>query len=338
MSDNTPQTTIPSKQPNILIVDDRQENLLSLEAILDEIDNINIIKASSGQAALAHLLDHEVALLLLDVQMPDMDGYEVANIMTMSPTTANIPIIFLTAISKEEHFVQKGYLSGAVDYIAKPLDSNILLSKVKIFLKLWIQSNELKQLSQKYQQALAEITRQRDALNELALKDHLTGIYQRRAFDDFLRKEISKSIRYQRTLSLAMLDLDHFKKVNDNYGHTVGDEVLVVATQQFSQSLRESDVICRYGGEEFVILMPDTQLNEALICCERIRKTIEELIFNTSEGDLKVTLSIGVAEFHLIVNKLPEQLLKEVDDCLYIAKHNGRNQVYSKPIDQQNHT
>jgi len=323
--------TVDSK-PNILIVDDRKENLIALSAVLEDVD-ADIIQASSGGEALGLLLEYNFALVLLDVQMPEMDGYEVANIMSQSPSTQNIPIIFLTAISKDEQNIIKGYTSGAVDFITKPLNTEILLSKVGIFLRLWSQNNELLLLSLKYQGAMKELEAQRDELKEMTIKDYLTGLYQRRVFDELLIKEISQSVRHNTYLSLAMLDLDYFKKVNDTYGHSVGDEVLVKVSAVFMDLVRGSDIVSRYGGEEFVILMPDTHLNDAVKSCERIRSSIENLKFETDKGKLEVTISIGVAEFHLNAEKKLELMTKRADECLYQAKDQGRNCVYPKVIE-----
>ncbi len=316
-------------RPNILIVDDRKENLIALSAALEDVD-ADIIQASSGSEALGLLLEYNFALVLLDVQMPEMDGYEVANIMNQSSSTQNIPVIFLTAVSKDEHNIVKGYASGAIDFITKPLNTEILLLKVGIFLRLWSQSNELLLLSLKYQGAMKELEAQRDELKEMSIKDYLTGLYQRRVFDDLLVKEVNQSVRHNTHLSLAMLDLDYFKKVNDTFGHSVGDEVLVKVSAVFMDLVRGSDIVSRYGGEEFVILMPDTHLNDAVRSCERIRSSVENLKYDTDNGELTVTISIGVAEFHLNAEKKLALLIKRADECLYQAKDQGRNCVYPK--------
>lgn len=322
-----------SKQtPTILIVDDRPENLLALHATLDDID-AQIIEALSGADALSCLLDNNVAMVLLDVQMPEMDGYEVASIMRETPTTASIPIVFLTAISKDELHIEKAYLSGAVDFITKPINTDILLAKVRVFLLLWAQSHELKVLAENYAAAVEEITLQRDQLQELAVKDHLTGLYQRRVFDEMMIKEISRSIRHQHYMSVAMLDLDYFKRVNDDYGHLVGDEVLIKTGQILMQMMRSDDLVCRFGGEEFVILMPNTQLKDAQVIAERIRSSIADTLFTTDKGELKITISIGLVEFYLGSVQSPQELLKVADDCLYKAKENGRNQVYPQSFE-----
>ncbi len=320
--------------PNILIVDDRQENRFALNATLNQI-NATVIQADSGSKALQCLLDHDIALVLLDVKMPDMDGYEVANIMRKTQATATIPIVFLTAVNHDLIHIEKAYLSGAVDFLFKPLNTDILLAKVQIFLNLWSQNNVLTELANKYEAALEKITIQNEELKKLAFKDHLTGLFQRRVFDNILLKEVSRSIRHQSFLSIAMLDLDHFKLVNDDFGHAVGDTVLISISHILLALMREADLVCRFGGEEFVILMPNTQLSDAQLIAERIRLAVENEIFSTEKNDLKVTISIGIAEFHSAHEKTPEELLKKADDCLYQAKHNGRNQVFPNPYISQ---
>lgn len=313
--------------PTILIVDDRPANLLALQATLSDI-NATIIKAESGAQALSCLLEHNIALVLLDVQMPEMDGYEVANIMSETPTTANIPIVFLTAIDHDDFHIEKAYLSGAIDFITKPINTTILLAKVSIFLNMWLQNKQLKDLAKNYQAALEEITRHRDQLKELSVKDHLTGLFQRRVFDDMLIKEISRSMRQQQPLSIAMLDLDNFKNINDQYGHAVGDDVLIKIGQIFMSLMREADLVCRYGGEELVILMPNTRLSDAQLISERIRLAVKSTLFDADQGNINLTISIGVSELQLSQKESPEQLLKNADDALYRAKESGRNQIF----------
>ena len=315
--------------PTILIVDDRPANLLALQATLSDI-SATIVKAESGAEALNCLLEHNIALVLLDVQMPEMDGYEVANIMRETPATANIPIVFLTAIDHGDFYIEKAYLAGAVDFITKPINTTILLAKVNIFLNMWSQNNALKDLAKNYQAALEEITLHRDQLKELSIKDHLTGLFQRRVFDDMLTKEISRSMRQQQPLSVAMLDLDHFKDINDQYGHAIGDDVLIKMGQIFMSLMREADLVCRYGGEEFVILMPNTQLSDAQLISERIRIAVKSAQFKTDKGTINLTISIGIAELQLSQKELPEQFLKKADDALYQAKESGRDQIFPK--------
>jgi len=316
-----------TKIASILIVDDRPENLFALEATLEDID-ANIVQASSGQQALEYLLNETFALVLLDVQMPEMDGYEVASMMKQSRSTKNTPIIFLTAISRDEDYIHQGYESGAVDYITKPINMDILISKVKIFIQMWQQKHELERLNKKYQEVVCQVKQQRDALKELAMKDYLTGLYQRRMFDEILVKEISQSVRHQSFLTVAMLDLDFFKKVNDTYGHAVGDDILISTASIFLKLTRTEDIVCRYGGEEFVIMMPNTELKEGLLTCERIRAKIEATVYSTNIGELHTTISIGVSQFQSQRESTPEQLLKHADDCLYKAKKAGRNQIF----------
>ena len=213
-------------KPEILVVDDRAENLLAMKRLLKDLDAV-IHTASSGNEALAMVLDHDFALILLDVQMPDMDGFETAEMVRLYDKAADVPIIFVTAISKEQQHIFKGYESGAVDYIFKPVEGQILLSKVRIFLTLYRQKQELQQLVQELLQSQKLIEKQNETLTLLALHDDLTGLYNRRHLNTILEQEFYRSKRYGSDLAVLMLDLDHFKNVNDTYGHAFGDVVLI---------------------------------------------------------------------------------------------------------------
>jgi diguanylate cyclase (GGDEF)-like protein len=316
--------------PNILIVDDRRENLIALHALLDDCDAC-IFQSESGQQALECLLERDYALVLLDVQMPDMDGFEVAQLMRGNQATRHIPIVFVTAISKEAQYVFKGYESGAIDYLSKPLDPVMLRSKVNVFLELWRQKDQLGRTVVALQEANQRIEEQNRALQELAIRDHLTGLYQRRWFDDMAEREWCRAQRNGTALSLAILDIDHFKQINDRYGHPAGDSNLVQLAEILLDSVRSGDEVFRFGGEEFVILMPLTKLPQALSICERIRAAVEAQPFHHAEGTHVVTLSIGVAEYVEAISGGMHALLELADKRLYLAKHQGRNRVCGCP-------
>lgn len=321
--------------PNILLVDDRPENLIALEALLEDC-RAELFKANSGSEALAQLLERDFALVLLDVQMPEMDGFEVAELMRMNHDTRHIPIIFVTAISKEQHHIFRGYESGAVDYLSKPIEPMILRSKVNIFLELWTKQNELEMVVAQLESANRKVLSQQEELRQLAIRDHLTGLYQRRWFDEMLTKEVALATRKKTPLSLALLDIDFFKHVNDIYGHNGGDSVLVQLADVMQKSLRASDILFRYGGEEFAVLMPHTGLSSAVALCERIRMTVEKMIFTHGETDISVTISIGVAQLLRMVPPSPQVLIENADSLLYLAKSRGRNQVcYNKDCQDQ---
>lgn len=321
---------------NILIVDDRPENLFVLESLLENMD-CNIMKAESGSEALSLMLDYDFALVLLDVQMPEMDGFETAELMRSSSRTKYIPIIFVTAISKEQRCIFKGYEVGAVDYLFKPIEPIILQSKVKIFLELYNQKKLLEEQSKLLElkiQELLELRADNQKLETLSIRDGLTGISNRRHFNDHLEASLRSSFRSGKPLSLIMADIDHFKLYNDNYGHLAGDECLVkVARAIESNASRPFDLAARYGGEEFAVILPETDKKGAITVAEGIRKNIRQLALPHEYSKVSpfITLSLGVAtiipnpgEAHTI-----EGLIEEADKALYRAKANGRDAIYS---------
>ena len=246
------------KKINILIVDDRSENLLVLESILEPLSE-NIVKASSGNEALGLLFDYDFAVALIDVQMPDMDGFEVAEIMRSSERTCHIPIIFVTALSTEQKHIFKGYDSGAVDYLFKPIkETKIILSKVKIFIELYNQKQQiieqalmLEKKILELEEAKQELQKVNSILEHISHFDKLTGIANRHSLEDYFNTVLKNSIRNEANLSVMMIDIDYFKEFNDNYGHVQGDKYLEAIARTIKESLkRPLDFIARYGGDE----------------------------------------------------------------------------------------
>ena len=542
---------------NILVVDDRPENLMAIEGVLERPD-LEIITATSGNEALGLVLEHNFALILLDVQMPEMDGFEVAELIRGSEKTRHIPIIFVTAISKDKPHVFAGYEKGAVDYLFKPLDPQILRSKVNVFVELFQQRKKLQQsnadLSRtvakleevnqkiKEQQAsvieeerlkvllqmagatahelnqplmvlmgniqllemeanvpaalrgrmgkineaanrIAEIVKKiqtlrhdepksyaggktilnldqqvsilsiedkdddfnkikkivdnhnqlrltrvkslqaafdrlekgkfdlifldyllpdgnglefieavnskrleipvvvitgqgdeliasriiqagaydylpkakisgkallriisnalekaglkremrmaQEKLAEMSMRDELTGLFNRRYFQEALEREISGAQRYGHGLALCMIDLDHFKLVNDTHGHLCGDRVLRDFGKILEESIRKYDVACRYGGEEFAVILPDTSLEKAAALCERFRERIKAFEFTLEDLTVHITTSVGVAACQAGAAINREQLIDLADKALYQAKSEGRDRVVS---------
>jgi len=280
--------------------------------------------------ALSFLLEKDFALVLLDVQMPGMDGFEVAELMRMNKKTQAIPIIFITAISKDQQFVFKGYETGAVDYLFKPVDAFILSSKVDVFIDLWLQKQILEQTTNELKKANQKILKQQEELKKMAIHDHLTDLYQRRWFDEMIEKEISNALRHDNDLTIALLDIDHFKQVNDNHGHQTGDAVLIQLAALLKDKIRMADSVFRFGGEEFVIIMPETDLLEAINLCERMRQLVEELQISHENLQLQVTISLGLATLSHPETITANALIKNADKCLYLAKSKCRNCVCSE--------
>lgn len=320
----------------VLIVDDRVENLIALEAILDD-DNIEVIKANSGNEALKIMINNNISLVLLDIQMPGMNGFEVAEIMRSSSKTSDIPIIFVTAINKEESYVFKGYELGGVDYIYKPIRSEILKSKVKVFLKLQNQKRIIMQKAEDLERKITELERTKTELkdlnkklNQMAKHDGLTGIANRLSFDEKIKEEWRKHKYEEKIICLMLVDIDHFKLYNDTYGHLKGDECLRRVAGTLAQ-LTESNngYVARYGGEEFAVVFPETPLVDAVEKAEMLRKAIEIACVDESESSLcrRTTISIGICSTVPSADLSLEKFIQTSDNALYKAKKNGRNRV-----------
>ena len=531
----------------VLAVDDKPENLLAIEALLTDLD-LEVVCAASGQEALALMLDYEFAVVLLDVQMPEIDGFEMAELMRANDRTKHIPIIFVTAINKEERHVFRGYEAGAVDYLFKPLEPEFVRSKVNVFLELYRQkvtiqksaetlrrvnqqildqqksvieeerlnlllqmagatAHELNQpltvllgnielmgltehnseqqrkhlsrinesgrriadiikkiqtirhdeikphlpgtsiinLEQQIQilsvedsdddfELLNNVLRDNRQINlsraksigdarirlsktrldlifldyqlpdgngldflreldsdgcevpviiisdegnevlaaqliragaydyltkdlvqeeplsriittslekarlkkdikiaqkkmvEMTTKDELTKLYNRRVFNETIERELSRAVRYETNLSLCMLDLDCFKEINDTHGHIAGDIVLIQVGRILEDSVRESDVCCRYGGDEFAIILPNTDVMDAGALGERVRRKVAEYQFQYNSAKINVTVSLGIVPFNCTVNSA-SQMIENADEALYRAKNSGKNKV-----------
>lgn len=317
---------------NILIVDDKPNNLLELKGFLKTID-CNIMTARSGNEALNFMQRFEFALVLLDVLMPEMNGFEIVERMRECERTKVIPIIFITANSIDQWSIFKGYEVGAVDYLLKPIEPVILRSKVRVFLDLLQQKKLLKiqaELLESKVNELLELKKVNCHLESISSLDGLTGIPNRRTLDQFIELSWKNAIREQQPLSLIMADIDYFKAYNDNYGHLQGDDCLVlVAKALVSCITRPNDLVARYGGEEFISLLPNTDKDGALFVAERMRKSIEKLAIKHDQSHVAncVTISLGVAVIIPQPFDLIADFIKIADDALYVAKHEGRNKV-----------
>ena len=302
----------------LLIVDDDPINLRLLDGMLS--DDYDISVALGGEQALKRVTTTPPDLILLDIQMADMDGYDVCKRLKESEHTCDIPVIFVTANGDANEEI-KGLELGAVDYITKPFHPLI----VKVRLK-----NHL------------ELKRQRDILNRLSSLDGLTGIANRRYFDKVLAQEWNRTLRSDDEMSLMMIDVDHFKLYNDHYGHIAGDDCLKAISRTLAAALpRSTDLMARFGGEEFVCVLTSTSQQGAANVAEKLRQSVLALGIPHARSDISpmVTISIGTATARPSVNELhPENLLHAADTQLYLAKSSGRNRVMSvlcqpSPID-----
>ena len=316
----------------ILIVDDLKENHLVMESVLTDPD-LDIIKAMSGEEALNLCLEHDFAVIFMDVQMPGMDGFEAAELLRSIEKTKNIPIIFVTAISKEQKSIFKGYEVGAVDYLAKPIEPIVLRSKARIFKEMYLQRITIEKQVTELEARVSELTKmqlENDFLEGISLQDDLTKIYNRRGLNKFYNMHWSNCLRYNLPYSVMMVDIDEFKKYNDNYGHLQGDQVIIAVAAAMEKSLfRSEDFVGRYGGEEFLVVMPNVDLKGAVIAAKRIQNEIKILNIKHefASGNSCVTVSVGIATLTPLLNMNSQVLIDQADQKMYEAKKNGRNQI-----------
>jgi len=296
----------------ILLVDDVPQNIQVLGEILKD-EGYSFAIAMSGKETF-RLLEKELPdLILLDVMLPDTDGFEVCRRIKEKERTSEIPVIFLTARTETDDKV-RGLELGAVDYITKPFEAAEVIARVRTHVQL----KKSKDLIRQYYE---ELEREKKLLEKMAITDDLTRIFNRRYILSRLNEEIKRSERHHGSLSVLMIDIDGFKLINDTYGHQTGDKVLKQIVQTLKKSLRETDMLGRYGGEEFLAVLPETDINNAFYAAERMRKKICKLTWE--EAGLHVTISCGIAEFK--TGEKDFELLKRADDLLYKAKTNGRD-------------
>ncbi len=426
---------------NLLLVDDIKENLYALEVLLEELEilnegfkGLNIFKALSGKEALSITLKEKIDLILLDVRMPEMDGFEVAKVLKSSQKTADIPIIFLTAEFKSEEFIQKGYKVGALDYFTKPIEKFQFLSKLGLYINLFLSQKlqkkefddtlseymelmdnyvissdtdidgtivrvskafcnisgytkqeligqthglvrspdtddavyhdlwktisknkiwqgEIKNKSKSgshywteniispaynkkhqkigYSSVKQDITYKKK-LEMLSITDGLTGLFNRRYFDEMAPKILNTAKRHNQLLCFALIDIDHFKLYNDTYGHQMGDTVLKQITDIFKLSTNRADDYCfRIGGEEFCIIFGANEKTSAFDFISRVKQGVEDLKIEHSKNDASdyVTISIGLTcETGENIENI-DSLFNKTDKLLYTAKETGRNKV-----------
>ncbi|MGQ9660177.1 MAG: diguanylate cyclase domain-containing protein [Thermochromatium sp.] len=298
----------PKPQAKVLIVDDQPVNIHALAALLKK--DYRILTATRGEKALELAAkDPAPDLILLDVMMPGMDGYEVCARLKNDEATKTIPIIFITALGEEQD-EEYGLNLGAADYISKPFSPAIVRARVRNQINLKLRTDQLEQV---------------------AMQDGLTGIPNRRYLDQRLKEEWGRLTRNDQALSLLMIDIDQFKPYNDHYGHGAGDECLrQVAQALYQVPQRPMDLVARYGGEEFAVVLPETDEAGAETLARRLLEAVQALGIEHAYSDVApyVTVSIGVATHSLHHPKRDAEALKQsADRALYQAKSQGRNRI-----------
>jgi diguanylate cyclase (GGDEF)-like protein len=302
----------------ILVVDDIPDNVDILQTRLLS-RGYEVTTASNGQEALEAVYVSAPHLILCDVMMPLMDGYEVSRRIKNDESLPFIPIILVTAKDTTQDKVE-GLEAGADDYISKPYNFQELEARVKAMLRIKRLQDELDQKNREL-----EVANKR--LKTLAITDGLTGLFNHRHVHELLHEEFERSKRTGEPVGLAMLDLDKFKAVNDTYGHPTGDVILYETARILRETAREIDMVGRYGGEEFIAILPNTSEEHAAQFAERVRTAVAEHVFRDEATEVRMTVSSGVASFPGPGLDAPEALLKRADEALYQAKEGGRNRV-----------
>ncbi len=295
----------PPDSMTIMIVDDTQANVLVLQRALASI-GYNISVAFDGEMALNLIPKLKPDLILLDVMMPKIDGIEVCRRLKKDEELMGIPIIFITAKGDVENILE-GFEVGAVDYIMKPFNLKEVIARVKTHLVL---SAAIKKLIQDSE------------------TDSLTGLFNRRTFLKKIENEAMRTKRNQKPFSILFGDIDFFKKINDTYGHAAGDDVLIKISKLLNTEKREIDQVARWGGEEFLILLPETDLKGAAQLGNKIREQVSANPFIFEDQKIPITMSFGVSKYS--GDTSIEKTIDQADQRLYLAKNSGINKVVSE--------
>lgn len=311
---------------SILVVDDNPTNVLLLRRSLEKA-GYAVLTAEDGFKAVEVATQQHPDLILLDVMMPGRDGLEACTILKAQAETAAIPVVFVTGVSETDQIL-KAFSAGGCDYITKPFKTGEVLARVSVHVRLRRAEEELLQKNARMEELSNELAKTNHQLDTLSRVDPLTQLSNRRTWEEAVVKEHERFCRHSCLYSIVMIDVDHFKAFNDSQGHQAGDQCLRQIAESIRSACRRVDVVGRYGGEEFVVLAPDTGGEAAVKLAERIRRAIWALGIPHANSEVtgRVTISLGVATS---ATGSWEDILKKADDALYVAKRAGRNMVCS---------
>ena len=299
--------------PTLLIIDGSAVHRTQIARALEPSRVFDqVVEAEDAVQGLKYLLNHPVDVVLCDLEMPGLDGEKLLRVKQATPSSKNVPFVFLTSSQDLDRRIRL-LEDGAADLVMKPFHPGELAARLRLHLKVKRLQDELRVKN--------------ETLARLSTTDALTGLRTRRYAQEVLSIEFLRARRYGSPLALLMADLDHFKAVNDNYGHPAGDAVLRGVCALLLSQLRATDVAGRYGGEEIMVILPQSELPGARLLAERWRQGVEEAAFESSEGEsIHAEISIGLAAYHPSM-KSPEELVIAADTALYCAKDLGRNRV-----------
>lgn len=288
----------------VVVIDDTLITARLIGEYLKKIDGVAPIIFTDPKEGLQYCQDHEIDLLMVDYMMPELNGLEVIRAYRKKRGAEEFPVVMVTAMEERE-VLRQAFEAGANDFVSKPLEPVELIARAQSLLTLRTRTVELRRL---------------------ATMDSLTDVFVRRHFMDVAQREVARCRRYNDPLTLFMLDIDHFKVVNDDYGHAAGDKVLEFFASTCRETVREPDFIGRLGGEEFAICLPETSIDEAEAVAARCREAIETASIDVGDGiTVHVTVSIGMAQWH--EGETLDDVMRRADRALYDAKERGRNRV-----------
>jgi diguanylate cyclase (GGDEF) domain len=319
-----------SEMPQVLIVDDSPLNLTFIEQILLYHD-YRTQTASTGTAALEFLEQQNPDIILLDIVLPDISGFDICEMIRANPRTEAIPIIFISSRSAPDE-IQKGLRLGGSDYLIKPFNEMELLARIDNHYKFKKSQDKLKSLNEELIKANEIIAKKNEALEnallrleQLATTDSLTNLYNRRYILEKINDEVLRFNRTGKIFSFLLCDIDHFKRINDAYGHDFGDYCLKEISERMLGQVRDHDVVSRWGGEEFLIFLPETAAENARSIGERIRTEIQGSGIKYNETGIKLSVTIGISEYSSSFGV--NDSIKLADIALYQGKTSGRNKV-----------
>lgn len=302
----------------ILIVDDSRVNLKTISSFLGT--EYEVLLAEDGQTAIQIAMEKAPDLILLDVIMPGMDGLTVCRLLKRQESTMEIPIIFITVVSGVKDIV-KALEAGGQDYITKPFCALELRARIRTHLELKKSKEVLKAYAKQLEAKNQELNQMLKRLEVVAVTDYLTNLPNRRYMTKRINEEVDRSKRSQRKMTLIMADIDSFKKINDTYGHDCGDLVLKKVSEIMQSNTRKQDVISRWGGEEFLLMLPETDVDGGRNVAEKIQAAIAADAIHYGEKEILVTITLGVAEFDFDLDV--DENIKRADKAMYIGKQIG---------------
>lgn len=311
------------KKPMIILVEDSR---LYQQYLIDlcKKNDYDYMLIENGIEAIEILFTSRPDLILLDIQLPGMNGYEVCRHIRQMPGNHQTPIIFLTSNGKESDIV-KGFELGGNDYVTKPFNDIILLSRIKNQLEQVSNRNLLNDYIFELEKINNELKLQKEHSELLASRDHLTGIYNRRFLQSSILDAMGEPKTTALSFALALFDIDDFKHINDSYGHTIGDYALKEVVSIIYQNAREEDMLARWGGEEFILYMPYTTTEQAKPIIDHIRQQVEAHQFNVQDASFKLTITCGLSEFDQAEDY--DSVFNRVDEALYKGKNSGKNKI-----------